>query len=216
MPFVRNKFYKGRGMGLVSAPVAGGLVYGSSAVPVGRPAPYRPIGGPVPIVDPVRVVGPVAVGPSGWNPPGWQQGPPGSYGSQNPWQNGGGSGWQNTGGQNSLSNAQALQAAQALYSTNADLLSPQQWTLLQNAGIIPSTLPYSSAGLVNTAATAASATSGAIDPTTGVPYATELAEASASSSSGLGALSTDYSGLPLYAWLLGGGVLLYVIMGKRR
>jgi hypothetical protein len=48
----------------------------------------------------------------------------------------------------------ALAQAMSVYNTNPGNLSANQWALLQSAGVIPSTLPYSSAGQLATAAAA--------------------------------------------------------------
>jgi hypothetical protein len=90
--------------------------------------------------------------------------------------------------------------------------------------VIPGTVPYSNASLVNPNG---SATSSAIDPATGVPYATELAEAQAAATTTTAAASssvigtdpttgaTTIFGIDWY-WLAGGLVVLYMFTGKRR
>jgi hypothetical protein len=109
----------------------------------------------------------------------------------------------------------SLAVAQALLATNPGLLTQAQWTLLQQAGLVASTVPYSSAGLVNANAATSVDSSSAIDPATGVPYATELAAAQAGTSSDLGTtLDTTYGGLPLYMWL-GVGVIGYLLFANR-
>jgi hypothetical protein len=112
------------------------------------------------------------------------------------------------------------------YQNNPASLTAAQWSQLQAAGVIPSTVPYSDASLINPAssATSAASASGAIDPATGVPYATELAEeesgTTTTSTSSIGdLLDADYGGLPLFAWILIGGGTLWVLTsmgGKRR
>jgi hypothetical protein len=85
--------------------------------------------------------------------------------------------------------------------------------------VIPGTVPYSSAALVNpTGATSGSA----IDPATGIPYATELAAqtaaaaAPASSVMGVDPVTgaTTIFGVDWY-YLAGAAVLLFVVMQKR-
>jgi hypothetical protein len=51
----------------------------------------------------------------------------------------------------------ALAQAMSVYNTNPGNLSANQWAQLQAAGVIPSTLPYSSAGQLATAAAAPAA-----------------------------------------------------------
>jgi len=53
-----------------------------------------------------------------------------------------------------LTQNQALAQAMSVYNTNPQNLTANQWALLQSAGVIPSTLPYSSAGQLATAAAA--------------------------------------------------------------
>jgi hypothetical protein len=214
---------RNRGLGTVSTPVAGSLVFSSN--PVGNSFLRRPAHGwPVSAVPVAAPISTPIVGPAypvwGGNPPG-----PASP-SPLPWQSGGanGPGWQGNptwtaagSPYGSQPTSQSLAVAQALLATNPGLLSQSQWTLLQQAGLVSSTLPYSSAGLVTPTAGSSVASSSAIDPATGVPYATELAAAQAgSTSTDLGTtLSADYGGLPLYAWLAGGGLLVYMLMGRK-
>jgi hypothetical protein len=204
------------GLGTIATPVAGSLVLSSN--PIGRSvAPIRNIF-PHGVIE-APVVNPPA--------PVWGSNPPGpAWPSPLPWQSGGanGPGWQGNptwtaagSPYGSQPTSQSLAVAQALLATNPGLLSQSQWTLLQQAGLVSSTLPYSSAGLVTPTAGSSVASSSAIDPATGVPYATELAAAQAgSTSTDLGTtLSADYGGLPLYAWLAGGGLLVYVLTGRK-
>ena len=197
----------GRRLGVTSALVNGGLIYGS-AVSSTR-APVRPIGPARPISitsnggviqNPIQVTGP--------------------YGGKNGSQYGGGyqsgteygSGYQNPNLPTSSNNLAQLTLQ---YQSNPASLTPQQWQQLQAAGVIPSTIPYSDASLVNPSASTATASSSAIDPATGIPYATELAEAEAgtttTATTAASALTTQYGGLPLYVWLLigGGAILLF-------
>lgn len=62
-----------------------------------------------------------------------------------------------------------LASAMAIYNTNPAALSQNQWSQLQAAGVIPSTLPYSSASQLPNAASAAAATT-----TTTATTATDL------------------------------------------
>jgi hypothetical protein len=214
---------RGRGLGVTSTMVNGNLEYGSDLVrspvrgtiayPVGiQQAPNRfyvtspsypsePLQHPVAPYAPIEPTWGAPAPVSTWGPV-YQT--PGYSAANNP------------------ANANNLAQLTLQYQTNPASLTAQQWQQLQAAGVIPSTIPYSNAGLVNPLqASSGSTVSSGIDPATGVPYATELAEAqagvSASSTSSIGTdLSTTYAGLPLYLWL-GGAVLLYFAMsGKRR
>jgi len=219
-----------RGLGASSAIVGGTLQVGPSisrAAPVMRPVgPARPVGpgafshAPTPVTSPTNPPwrgrggngsqpAPLQNG-QGW----WQQnGQGGGYGGGGGYSGGGNGGWtsDNPSSQNNL--AQLL----LQYQSNPSSLTAQQWAQLQAAGVIPSTVPYSNASLVNPT----SVSSSAIDPATGVPYSTELAEAqelsaTTASTSGIStALSTLYAGIPLYIWL-GGGALLFIVLSKRR
>jgi hypothetical protein len=109
-----------------------------------------------------------------------------------------------------------MAVAQSLLQTNPGALTQAQWNLLQQAGLVASTVPYSSAGQVNSG--------GAIDPATGQTYASELAAAQAaatataatSTAPSIGTtLSTTYAGLPLYLWLVGGVGAYFLLSGKR-
>lgn len=109
-----------------------------------------------------------------------------------------------------------LAQLQALYQSNPNSLTPQQIQALQAAGTIAGTVPNTSASLLT------STTGGAIDPATGVPYATELAESqaaagtTATSGTDIGTmLETDYYGLPLIAWLGIGGAAFLLLSRKR-
>ena len=218
---LRTKNRRGlrRGLGTVSTPVAGTLVFGSNPIRQWGGSPPRAIGfrppwylGPTPVqpVGPARPINPPVVNPSQpapWSPP-WQNG---GYG--------GGNGWSATGSPyDSQPSSNSLATAQALLASNPSLLTPQQWSQLQAAGLVAGTLPYSSAGLVTPTA-GTSVDSSAIDPATGVAYATELAAAQAgTSSTDIGTtLSQTVLGLPLYLWLvIGGGAVLLMNRGGRR
>jgi hypothetical protein len=220
-----------RGLGVGPAIVGGTLQLGPSLTTgVSRQMPYkgRPVVTPVtaPIVNPVNpIVGPIST-TWGGNPPGWQgkgsspiQTGGGYWASQQGGGQGQQGGWGGNGGWASDNPANSNNLAQLTlqYQSNPSSLTAQQWAQLQAAGVIPSTVPYSNASLVNP-----TSTSSGIDPATGVAYSTELAEAeaaagtTAAASSGIStALSTLYGGIPLYIWL-GGGVLLFIMLGKRR
>jgi hypothetical protein len=214
---LRTKNRRGlrRGLGTVSTPVAGTLVFGSN--PVRRiPMPVRPVGPAYPVTP---VTSPSQ--PAPWTPP-WAGGGGGSgrgsYGAANGgW---GGGGWSAAGSPyGSQPSSNSLATAQALLASNPSLLTPQQWSQLQAAGLVSGTLPYSSAGLVTATAGTSVDASSAIDPATGVPYATELAAAQAgTSSTGIGTTLTEtVLGLPLYLWLvIGGGAVLLMSRGGRR
>jgi hypothetical protein len=134
---------------------------------------------------------------------------------------GGYGGWSAAGSPyGSQPNSQALAAAQALLASNPSLLTQAQFNMLQAAGLISSSLPYSSvSSIAPTAGTSVSNAASGIDPATGVSYAQELAaaEAGGTSSTGIGAdLSQTYAGLPLYLWLLIGGGAVYMLTKGRR
>lgn len=229
-----------RGMGVSSALVNGSLVYSN---PISRPiGPARPVTGGGGGIHPVSPTPPAPAStipaPTFTLSQLWQYyqqgttltaeqmsrlqnagyltggsgsgirplGPPGySGGSQNP---------------NLPTSQNNLAQLTLLYQSNPAALTQQQWNQLQAAGVIPSTVPYSDSSLVNplaSSASASTATDSGIDPSTGVPYSTELAEAEAAGSSGsIGTtLSADYGGIPLYGWLAG-GVVLYLLMSKKR
>ncbi len=115
-------------------------------------------------------------------------------------------GWGGGGG----GNQQALAAAQQSYATNPSSLTQQQWTLLQQAGVIPNQLPYSAASTLGPSGSTAS--TGSCPAST--PYAdgygncfTTAAAASASAASLAGSSSlssislTDPTTWPWYLWL---------------
>jgi hypothetical protein len=220
---------RGRGLGVTSTMVNGNLEYGSDLVRSASPVYRAPVRGT--IAYPVQVnqtpnvfysTAPNYPSEPLQHPiaPAWGNNGPQGWGA-------GGSGWGPTyttptygGGVNNPANANNLAQLTLQYQANPASLTAQQWQQLQAAGAIPSTVPYSNAGLVNPLATTSGSTvSSGIDPATGVPYATELAEAQAgvSSTSSIGTdFSTLYAGIPLYMWL-GGAVLIYFVMsGKRR
>lgn len=165
-----------RGLGTVATPVAGSIVLSSDPVsqrmPVGAPFYRRPVIG-------FRPLGPTfPVTPT--RPP-WSAGSS-PYGStpQNP-----------TGSQ--------LATAQALLQANPSLLNPTQWQMLQQAGLVSSTLPYSSASQVGS----------------GNPAIVPDPSVAASSGTDIGTLlSTPYGGLPLYLWL-GVGAGAYLLFSQK-
>lgn len=222
-----------RRLGIVSTPVGTSLVFSSS--PIARTvAPIRNVLIPATVATPVtirptwgsnpprNVISPV-VNPS-WpqfgptSPSGWQTGQNGSgYGSWNAQGNPYGSTPQNP------NNSQALAAAQALLATNPSLLTQSQFTMLQQAGLVSNTLPYSSVSNITpttplTSATTAT-TSAVNDPNcvaagcTGGPYPNCTCAASATSSIG-DTLSETVGGLPLYLWIAGAG-LAFLLLRKK-
>lgn len=222
---------KRHGLGLVSTSVGQTptLVFSSSPI-AGTVAPIRNIlsratAAPVSVTiqpawgsnPPRNILAPI-VNPSSPTSQGsgWQSGGNGGWNAQsNPW----GSTPQNP------NNSQALAAAQALLQTNPSLLTQQQFTMLQQAGLVSNTLPYSSVSNINptsplTGSTAVSATA-VNDPNcvaagcTGGPYPNCTCPATATSDIGT-TLSETVAGLPLYLWLLigGGGILLLTRKGR--
>ncbi len=246
-----------RGMGVVSTPVNGTLVFGSN--PVGGPipvrriwggSPARPVGPAYPVSSlppsqicpawgcggtPVNPVGPAylqTTGPVGPITPVYDQ-PPNYSGSGSPYYSGGypGYGGYGSGGQNnSQLNAQALAVAQALLATNPSLLTQQQYTMLQQAGLVAGTLPYSSVSQITPATPVSTVASAVNDPNcvaagcTGGPYpnctcAATATSGAATATSGIGAtLSETFAGLPLYLWLIigGGAAFMFSRSGGRR
>jgi len=120
---------------------------------------------------------------------------------------------------NSNSSCQGMNAAQLeqLAQTNPAALTPAQLACLQASGTVASTLPYSSAASLATTGSVA----GAIDPQcvaagmTGGPYPNCTALAAAAAPATSFDLTALYGGLPLYAWLAGGGLALFLVMKKR-
>lgn len=198
-----------RGLGTVATPVAGSMILSSD--PVGSPS-----GG---IADPrgvrtnfrIRVLPPASSSSPPTICPAWGCGTP------PPWQGAPYGGWtagSSPYGSSPLNpNPAALATAQALLQTNPSLLTPAQWQLLQSAGLVASTVPYSSASQITTSG------SGAIDPTTGVPYAQELA---AAQTGAIGTTTTAswltdptqelISGIPNWGLVAAAGVGAYLMM----
>jgi hypothetical protein len=187
-----------RGLGTVATQVNGSMVYSSD--PVRGTISRSRWGGPAQATPPIIARPGGSVYPQSPVNPAWSAGNS-PYGStpQNP-------------------TGSALATAQALLQANPSLLNATQWTLLQQAGLVANTVPYSSASQVNTS-------SGAVDPATGQTYASELAAAQAGLATTAAAtttstfdistmLSTAYLGLPLYLWLAG-GVGVYLFMGRK-
>jgi hypothetical protein len=207
--------YRGvRGLGTIATPVAGSMILSSNPVgsPSGGIADPRGIRGTWNTNYRLRMLPPQPGGPG----PGGPMCPAWGCGTPPPWQ-GGGSGW--TAGGNPYGSSplnptgSQLAIAQSLLQTNPSLLNPTQWQLLQQAGLVASTVPYSSAGQITTSS------GGAIDPATGVPYSQELAAAQA----GVGATATTaswftdptqelISGIPNWALVAAGGVGVYLMM----
>jgi hypothetical protein len=212
--------------------------------PVGiNPVPVGPVIGPMRWRNPSGGSGVVSTSPN-WPSPVWGGSPGSSNGSGGGWQGRTGSNWQSGqggggwGGGGSSSpwspasspygstpqnpnNSQALAAAQALLATNPSLLTPQQFQMLQQAGLVSNTLPYSSVSNINpttplTGSTAATASVN--DPNcvaagcTGGPYPNCTCAAATDETSSLDA---DVEGLPLYGWLIIGGVGLYLLTRRR-
>lgn len=195
-----------------TAPVRGFIVQPSAvhnnlvmASPISSIRRYIPVTGPI-ATTPIQVGGPYPVY-GGGAPPGWTAG--GSpYGSSplNP------------------TNSQALAAAQALLATNPSFLTPQQFAMLQAAGLVSNTLPYSSVSQITPTNGIAPALASTVnDPNciaagcTGGPYPNCTCAATATSSTDIGTmLDTTYAGLPLYLWLIVGGGGLYLMTKKGR
>lgn len=198
--------FRHRGLGLTSTMVGPTLVYGETPAQAPKPKPTitrttttRVVTTPI---IPVRAIGPARPAPL----------PPSRTVTTTTTTTSGSS-------TSTAANQNALNVALALYNSNPSLLTAQQWSLLQSAGIVASTLPYSSAGLVSTGQQA-------IDPNTGQTYASELSAAQAAagvagstaSTSDIGStLSAVYGGLPLWLWLVigGGGFYLFTNRGRR-
>jgi hypothetical protein len=182
-----------RGLGTVSTQVAGSLVFGSDPVArTGIPArsPISNLRYPAWGVDYIAT-------PRQWIPVARPIGPTGiltpAPGTISP-------------------GLDPLTLAQQTLQNNPSALTATQWQLLQNAGLVPGTLPYSSASLVG------SGTSTAIDPATGIPYSQEVASAAPASTFDISAaLQNTYAGLPLFVWLLiAGGGYFFLSGGKGR
>ena len=208
------------GLGTVATQVGNSLVYSSD--PVARAAPVRGTiaypGGSrrAPSTNTSTVQtgrGSVWGGGSGIAPAWGGQGPSTWSAGSSPY----GSTAQNP------TNSQALAAAQALLATNPSLLSQQQFQMLQAAGLVSNTLPYSSVSQITPTTPLTSSTAAVNDPNcvaagcTGGPYPNCVCPATASSTDIGTVLSTTYAGLPLYLWLaIGGGALFFLTQKSGR
>jgi len=126
--------------------------------------------------------------------------------------------------------ATSLASILQIYNTNPAALTAAQWATLQQAGIIPSTLPYSSAGLLAPGGgsggyTASPLSMAGDDPQclalgmTGGPYpnCTPPAGTTTGASSITDFLQTSYGPLTGLEWLLvGGGAYLLFFRKKGR
>jgi len=98
--------------------------------------------------------------------------------------------------------ASALALAQAIYNSNPANLTQNQWALLQSAGVIPSTLPYSSAAQLP-ASQSTAATAAATPATTDIMLGTfDLTQFVAS--------------IPWWGYALGAGGLLFLFSGSQK
>ncbi len=225
---------RARGLGTISTPVGGSLVYGANTIPInrwptrwgGNPAPVRPVGPAYPVgsgygspneicpawgcngpqpspitgFPPALPVGPAyPVSPTGPITPPYE-----------PWNPGGGT-WIPWNAQPDQSSAQALAVAQNLLATNPSLLSQQQFAMLQAAGLVAGTLPYSSVSQITpTTPALPTLSTGINDPNcvaagcTGGPYPNCTCATAAPTDIGT-TLSQTVAGLPLYLWLIIGG-----------
>lgn len=133
---------------------------------------------------------------------------------------GGSSKWgqQNYGSQNSQYGGLTYSQLQNLAQTDPAALTPTQYQAAQQAGLIAGTVPYSEAAAITTPPTSVDDPECLALGMTGGPYPNcTPAATTATTSTDIGtALTTDYAGLPLIAWLLiGGGVVLFATRGKR-
>lgn len=170
----------GPSMSSTTVPVRGTIAYPSGGSVQPRPVPITPPwGGWNP------TIGPGAAQPAWWARNGGYQG------AGAPTQSAG-------------INAQALAQMIQIYQTNPSALTASQWATLQQAGIIPSTLPYASASAV---ATTVNTTAPAVDDPncvaagcTGGPYPNCTCVASAATAS-TDFFSTQYGPLTGIEWL---------------
>jgi len=224
----------GRLRDVCSVDVNGNRVCGPPPLGVALPSTTSFLRRRVPITSPIARPQPVwgsnpepvwGSNPPGWNwttgakPPGWQGGGTANWwnqqGNQNWWSQ---QNWQTPGSSTGqLSIAQLI----SMYQTNPSSLTPQQWSTLQAAGVIPSTLPYQSSSLVSTSGTTATASTN--DPQciaagmTGGPYPNCTPAATASSGTDLSsAFSSPIGGLPLWMWLVIGGGVWFLFVRKGR
>lgn len=204
------------------------------------PLPTPVVAQPQPIVRPITTTSPqqptYGGGAGGYGRGGYQRGGSGGSGGgggYQRWRQGqqyqsgqgqqGQNWWQNQNNPNNPNNPENLAQLEQLYQQNPSQLTSQQWQQLQAAGIIPSTLPQSEAGEVTPtgSTTAPDPECLAIGMTGGpypncIPSTAGATAATATTGTDIGTeLSTDVGGLPLYAWLLIGGVGLYLLVSKR-
>jgi len=101
--------------------------------------------------------------------------------------------------------ANTLATAQSVYNSNPAALTQNQWALLQSAGVIPSTMPFTSASSLpasqSTAAAAATTTTASTDIMLGGFDLTQFVES-----------------VPWWGWALGAGGAFYLMTrgGKGR
>jgi hypothetical protein len=115
-----------------------------------------------------------------------------------------------------------LQQLLQIYNTNPSALTAAQWTELQQAGVIPSTLPYSSASLLPTSGSAVAAgnplSSAGSDPQclalgmAGGPYP-NCSPATAAVPTDF--FSTQYGPLTGLEWVLVGGGAYFLFFRKK-
>lgn len=215
-----------RGLGMVSTMVGGNLIvspprtYGSSGIVPTKRVNWTGVNNPTSPIE----IGPKETLSTSPSQPGWGTTGPSSWGGKGGW--GGpnnGSGWGGPGGgrgsqygygsqygqygqnPNNPNSQNNLAQLTLLYQQNPSALTQQQWQQLQAAGVIPSTVPYSDASLVNPAASTSTAATGTTAPATttaatGTTFAAEL--------------ESSFAGIPVWMWLLGGGVLVFVLTSR--
>lgn len=95
----------------------------------------------------------------------------------------------------------ALAQAQWIYNANPANLTQNQWALLQSAGLIPNTLPWTSASQLPNAQVAAIAA---------------LPTATADLMLGSFDLTAFMASVPWWGWALGAGGLVFLFAGKQK
>lgn len=201
--------WRGRGLGITSAVVNGGLVYGSSPIgSVARPV-VRPVG-------PARYINtsgsnintnPITGNPSvpvgiEMNPNPEQFNPAGQDNWPTTYQGGGGS-YVNTQNSSTTNLAQLT----LLYQENPSSLTAAQWSQLQAAGVIPETVPYGDASLISGASAAALTSTPVTDTTTTTATSSILGTDPTNG-------ATTILGIDWY-WLAGGGVVLALLFRRK-
>lgn len=83
--------------------------------------------------------------------------------------------------------------------SNPSLLTQQQFNMLQAAGLISGTLPYSSVSQIGSPLTNSS--TAVPDPTATVSSGTDI--------------SSVFSAIPLWGWVAAGGLAIFLFSGKR-